>query len=362
MNVFIIVLMVVFFIYLIFCTELYLTWCVHREHRYEKKLRRHDNFKLEIQSQLEAIKNNQPLSPTQLKRVLSLLKRQVYFDLFNEVIIETYQSEDYRPVIRQYMNYFDKLLERLIKKKLGANDLFKLKLSKLIGYYQVDSPQVHLFLLNCLKQNSMYLKLNVLMSLSQIGNVTSFYDALCYISKEYVLYNEKLLIDIMAKFTGDQTRLNNQLLEYFSEFTKEFQITLIHYFTLKSWQPIEPLLLDLLERGEEKEKELHLGAIKYFTNYPSSMTKSLFLHYLKHADWEYRALSAKALQHFSQDDVINHLFAASRDRNWYVRFNSAMTLCSYHIDEKILSYIEHTEDHYSKDILLYALSLKQQAS
>lgn len=43
------------------------------------------------------------------------------------------------------------------------------------------------------------------------------------------------------------------------------------------------------------------------------MTKSLFLHYLKYVDWEYRALSAEALKYFSQEDIINHLFVASRN-------------------------------------------------
>lgn len=351
--------MVMFFIYLIFCIELYLSWCVYREQRYEKKLIYHGYFKLEIKRQLETIKRNQSLSETQLKRVCYLLRKRVYFDLFNEAIMETYQLEDYRPVIRQYMVNFESLLKQLMKKKIRKDELLKLKVSKLIGYYQIDSPQAHLFLLNCLQQNSIYLKLNALTSLAQIGNSASFYEALEYCSDNFVLYNEKFLIDIMRQFTGDQMTLNNKLLEHFSKFTKEFQLTLIHYFTINRWQPIEPVLLDLLERGEELEKELHLGAIKYFINYPCSTTKSLLLYYLTHTDWEYRVLSAKALQHFSEDDVINQLFVATQDRNWYVRFNSARTLCSYHIDEKIMSYIQQIEDQYSKDILLYALSLKQ---
>ena len=357
MGVFLIVLMVIFFIYLIFCIELYLSWRVSRENRHERRLIPHCDFKSEVINQLELVKLHQSPSPSQLKKIYLLLKKEVYFDLFNEVIIEYYEISDYRPAIQQYINYFEPLIMRLMNKNGHRNDLLKLKFASLVGYYQFNSPQCFVFLLDCIKQNSIYLKLKALTSLSRIGEVNPFYEALDYIAREPFFYNEKFLIDIIGQFNGDKHTLNGRLLHSFDEFDKDFQLVLIHYFTIEHWQEVEPLLIGLLA-NEQGDKELYLGAVKYFINYPNIKAKSFLLNGLSHVYWEYRALCARALQHFPQSEVIEQLFLASQDRNWYVRYHSATTLCSYNIDEQILSYIEQTSDQYSKDILSYVLALK----
>lgn len=359
MSVFQIVLMIFFFIYFIFCIELYLSWCVAQERRYEKKLKRNEQFKLDIQSQLNKVKNQSSPSLAEVRRVRLLLKRRVYFDLFNEVIMEAYQETENRLVIRQYMLCFEGVIESLLRKKFGMTELSKLRLSKLVGYYQLDSQVVQDFLLDCLKQNSIYLKLNALTALAQIGNLSSFLEAIDIVSSESTLYNDRFLIDIFGKYTGHQDYLHTEIVEKFHLFTVELQVILVQYFTTRCCSAIEPVLIEVLAKNEKSEKELHLGAIRYFMHHPKSCFEPVLIKYLTHSDWEYRALSATALKHYMNESVIDELFKAIEDKNWYVRFNSAMTLCAFQLEERIKKYIEKTNDHYSKDILSYALLLKE---
>ena len=124
---------------------------------------------------------------------------------------------------------------------------------------------------------------------------------------------------------------------------------------------VETTLCEILSEVRDSHKEICLSIIKYFANHQNLESKSILLDYLKHNEWEYRVLSAKALQYFSEEDVINQLFIATGDSNWHVRFNSAMALCNFNINQRIKEYILQSKDYYSRDILQYALSLKEKS-
>lgn len=341
--------------------RLYLSYRIRKDQRYQKQLMKHASFKVEIREQFDTLRMGNRLSQETIDQTEKCLKSNIYFDLFNRVIEELFLIEEYRPILKVYVEIYIGFLQRVIKLDKRKGEIEELKLAKLFGYYQMDLPFINQWLLKKLNKNSMYLKLNVLTSLAQIGNSSIFAKALTSSYKDFELYNNKVLIGIMQQFSGDYDELNRFLIRNFKEAEDDFQLLLIQYFTVVPCPMVEKKLCEILSEGRDSHKEICLSIIKYFANHPNLESKSILLDYLKHNEWEYRVLSAKALQYFSEEDVINQLFIATGDFNWHVRFNSAMALCNFNINQRIKEYILQSKDYYSRDILQYALSLKEKS-
>ena len=81
---------------------------------------------------------------------------------------------------------------------------------------------------------------------------------------------------------------------------------------------------------------------------------------LKRGEWEYRAVSAATLSSYKNEESINSLLESITDKNWYVRYNSAISLL--HLNQDIINLVFLKGDKYSRDIIFYAMFMEGRIS
>jgi hypothetical protein len=226
-----------------------------------------------------------------------------------------------------------------------------------MGQYKVDNDYINKFLLDSLKTTSLYLRFNALNSISQIGNVQCFIEALRYISNTGGYLNDKILIDIMDEFGGDIEDLDYELFKNLDNFSNQIQCIIINHFKNANNVLAAPKLGDKLN-FIGTDKEVKASIIKYFNFIDYPPAKPILINLLDSEQWEYRALAAKALSKYYSPDTIAKLLISITDSNWYVRLNSAMSLLDFQLGDKLIYYVSRKNDKYSRDILLYAMFVK----
>ena len=105
---------------------------------------------------------------------------------------------------------------------------------------------------------------------------------------------------------------------------------------------------------ENLNKEVRISAIKYFSKIHFNYAKEEIKKLLNHKEWEYRAISASTLGKYKEKEIIEALLISITDYNWYVRYNSAISLLNFN-EDIIIDRVIKTNDKYSIDILLYAM-------
>ncbi|WP_289682132.1 HEAT repeat domain-containing protein [Romboutsia ilealis] len=114
-------------------------------------------------------------------------------------------------------------------------------------------------------------------------------------------------------------------------------------------------------KDESLDKEVRISAIKYFSKIHYNHAKIEIKNLLNHKVWEYRAISASTLGKYKENDVIESLLDSITDYNWYVRYNSAISLLSFN-ESNIIDRVIEKNDKYSIDILFYAMLNKGKIS
>ena len=113
-------------------------------------------------------------------------------------------------------------------------------------------------------------------------------------------------------------------------------------------------------KDENSEKEIRISAIKYFSIINSKYAQEIIIDILKRGEWEYRAVSAATLSSYKNEESINSLLESITDKNWYVRYNSAISLL--HLNQDIINLVFLKGDKYSRDIIFYAMFMEGRIS
>lgn len=343
-----------FFIYIILCSVVYMLGKEILEQRNEKKIKKlNETFGVEVKRQIESFKLNNKLSKMDIDYIKSKISSTNYFTVFNEIIIKSNKDEEDKACTKKYVLYFEEEILKVVRKYGKKDDTKRTFIVNLLGEYRLNTYEINEFLFNCLNTKSIYLRVETLKTFSKIGNTTNFLKSLAFISDENQYVNGKILIDILDIFNGDLETLDKALLLKFDTFNNHIQKDIIEHFRNRKVELVKDKIIDIL-KDESLDKEVRISAMKYFSKIHYNNAKVEIKKLLNHKEWEYRAISASTLGKYKEEEVIESLLGSITDYNWYVRYNSAISLLSFN-EANIINKVIEKNDKYSIDILLYAM-------
>lgn len=348
------------FIYIILSSVVYMVILDVIESISNRQLKKLDyTLKKEVLRQLNYIKEGKEISKFHIEYVAQNLKKKRYIKGFINAVTEFNEDKENYKFTRIYISNFEAFVEKFIEKNKKKDETIRAYCTVVLGEFKLSNYQINSFLINSLNTNSMYLRVSALEAISKIGNLNNFLEAIKYISDNDHYINSKILIDILNQFDGDKHLLNKALIDNFNIFNNEFKKSIIEHFKNNKVEFVKESLLEML-KDENSQKEVRISIIKYFSKINDKLAQEIIIKLLNEGDWEYRAVSASALSNYKGEKVINVLLESITDKNWYVRYNSAISLLQFNNDIVDLVFLK--EDKYSKDIIFYAMFMENRIS
>lgn len=346
----------ILFIYVIFISIIYIKFEKRATKRREKKV---DKIEKEIREvikkQLLKVTNNNKLSKDEILYVEKILKKNKSRQAFNRIISELSNNQEVKYDISIFMYNFLEVIENEIKKYAKKDSIRKCYFIFNLGLYKIDSFKIQNFLMECLNDKSIYVRYNALNSIANIGKGDKFIEALIYMSKNRIYINNKVFIEIIDKFKNSH-EINKELAKILNELNTKMQCLIINSFSKNKNDFFKEILLMKLK--DESNREVRISIIKYFEeNYYDEAHVEL-IKLLASKWWEERAIAAKSLSKYYSFEVENILKKSLKDKNWYVRLNSASSILENNCTEEIIEEVLNQEDMYAKEILLYVLQKK----
>lgn len=204
-------------------------------------------------------------------------------------------------------------------------------------------------------KDSLYCRINAMRALFSFGNEEYVAKAVCICNKNQNFLHGKILQDGLLTFRGDHKKLIALLWKNFDSFGENIQTAILNYIRMKTGAYRNEMLN--IMKDVNRGRETRLAAIRYLGKYPDERAKNLLISFLKDKDpvnREYAAVSAASLAVYDGADVTEVLGEAMHSHNWYVRYNSALSL-----EKKGFTFEELKDkvkdDKYAGDMLKYRL-------
>ncbi|HII4514582.1 HEAT repeat domain-containing protein [Clostridium perfringens] len=346
----------ILFIYVIFMSIVYIKFEKIAIKRREKKVAKiQDKIREDIKKPiLKVIKNNN-LSKDEILYVEKILKKSKSRQAFNKIISELSNNLELKDGISNFMANYLKIIENEIEKYSKKDSIRKCYFISNLGEYKIDSFKIQNFLMECLNDKSIYVRYNALNAIANIGKRDNFIEALIYMSKNRIYINDKVFIEIIDKFKNSY-EMNRDLVRVLNELNTKMQCLIINSFSKNKIDFLNKTLLMKLK--DESNREVRISIIKYFEKNHCDEAYDKLIELLSSKWWEERAMAAKSLSKYYSFEVENSLKKSLKDKNWYVRLNSASSILDNNCNEKIIREVLDSEDIYAKEILLYVLQKK----
>lgn len=346
----------ILFIYVIFMSIVYIKFEKIAIKRREKKVAKiQDKIREDIKKQiLKVIKNNN-LSKDEILYVEKILKKSKSRQAFNKIISELSNNLELKDGISNFMANYLKIIENEIEKYSKKDSIRKCYFISNLGEYKIDSFKIQNFLMECLNDKSIYVRYNALNAIANIGKRDNFIEALIYMSKNRIYINDKVFIEIIDKFKNSY-EMNRDLARVLNELNTKMQCLIINSFSKNKIDFFNKTLLMKLK--DESNREVRISIIKYFEKNYYIEAHDKLIELLSSKWCEERAMAAKSLSKYYSFEVENSLKKSLKDKNWYVRLNSASSILDNNCNEKIIREVLDSEDIYAKEILLYVLQKK----
>ena len=349
-----------FFIYIILFVVIYMIILDIIHVISSKGVKKLDNtFKKEVLRQLNYIKEDKEILKLHIEYVAQSLKKRHYLQSFINAITEFNKNEENHKFTRIYISNYEIFVENFLKKNKKKDETIKVYCAVILGEFKLSNYEINSFLMESLNTNSLYLRVASLEAISKIGNLNKFIEAIKYISDNNYYINNKIFIDILKEFGGDKYLLNKELIDNFNIFNNDLKKSIVDHFKNNKVEFVKEKLLEIL-KDENSEKEIRISAIKYFSIINSKYAQEIIIDILKRGEWEYRAVSAATLSSYKNEESINSLLESITDKNWYVRYNSAISLL--HLNQDIINLVFLKGDKYSRDIIFYAMFMEDRIS
>lgn len=344
------------YVYVIICSIIYISsmGTIYR-YRARRILKLKETFGKDIKDLLYKVEIDSEISVNEIDYIMKKLKRRMYRRTFNS-IIEDFNKEDVKNIktTKKFMLYFEDYILMLLRKYKTNETLRKVNTIYMLGQFGVNKPYINIFLLRKLENKSLYIRFNALSSIALIGDVNSFLECIVYFSQKGTIINDELFLDVINNFSGDMELLDKKLLASFEKLSPNMKGIVVNHFTNREYRASASTLLLLLNL-KNTNKNLKLCILKYFEkiNYPSA--EKVIISILDTHHWEIRAASVKALGNYGGIIVKNTLIKVLNDKNWTVRFNSAITLINDINNFESIEGLLLSSDSIAKEVLMHIL-------
>ncbi len=209
---------------------------------------------------------------------------------------------------------------------------------------------------------SVYTRENALRVLYHSGSTEAVVRAFVQMSGRGVFHYGKLLTDGLLSFSGDHGQLVWELWRHRQQLSDDYTLAVMQFIRM-SQDGYEEEFGKLLEEAGE-DQELRLEALRYFRKYRYDPVYPLLLDIMKGKQdmgWEYQAVTALTLANYPGAETEAVLKGALCHVNWYVRYNAADTLVAvFGNEEERFADVLEGKDRYAREILLYMLNRSRQ--
>ena len=308
--------------------------------------------------QMKAVMSGTPVEESHkiyLSRKLRRVGNMIAFDKMLETEYAEHPQE-----IQQYLRSLDSVFVSLMVYYTKQNQIEVAYFPYIIKKYRIIAhrsfPSLEGALLALLHEPSIYCRENAMQALYTTGNIECILKALRIIDRSGLFFHRKLLCDGLLNFSGSDRRLGEKIVENFFDFSVEMQMTFLDYLRFSS-EGYQAFALSLLQNKKTND-ELRYNAIRYLGKYPFSEAYLPLCRLAQESSeqhWEYAAIASTALGSYPCDKTVDTLKRNLYSRNWYVRFNSAVSLKNLGITYSELSEIIDGNDRYASEIITYCL-------
>lgn len=266
-------------------------------------------------------------------------------------------------LVKNYLNKLDTVFIELTIRYSQKESMKGAFLAYILTKYNVLQGKPYYpmmdMLYSLLIDQSIYCRENALQAIYSTGDTISVLRALKILDNSNRTHHPKLITDGLVNFQGNVEELNNSLWEALDRFTLPMQITILNYFRFSTGNYCEKFF-DLMT-DESRNPEIRFTCIRYFGRYRYDMA---FPYLLKFADCtsdlriEYSIIASTALATYPFPESIERLKANLYSSNWYVRFNSSMSLEKYGLTYLDLIDVIQGHDRYASEILRYRFDVR----
>lgn len=222
-----------------------------------------------------------------------------------------------------------------------------------------DPPEgLTAFLMEQLRQQrSLYNVENALRAVyssHRVPLVLTALDALAGDSQIFI--HQKLLVDGLLTF-DDRDGLITALWQRMDSFSAPMRRLLLDYIRFASGAWGDEVLA-LFEKTADKETKI--ACLRYFGRYPAPHFRTPLYETVKAAgegDWELSAVCMTVLASYPEGETVSLLKTGLCSRNWYVRYNAALSLRTLRVDIAQVEDILQGDDRYAREMLRYRLDL-----
>lgn len=310
-----------------------------------------------VAAQLEAVRNGGTVDQAHQKRLKKSLRRIGNMAAFDDMLEKVYRQtpELAQEYLRQLDDVFIVLTAHYGKKDAMEAAYFPYIIKKYRLIEGKHIPKIEEAMFSMLSEPSLYARENALQALYTTGDPATVIRALKILNRSELFLHGKILTDGLLNFSGETDALIKEIMDNFSSFGTEMQVSLLNYIRLSSGGYGE-FMLGIL-RNQRQNHELRYCAIRYFGKYYDEAAYDVLCELACDASkrWEYAAIASSALGNYPDKATMDILKKNLSSKNWYIRYNSAASLERLGATYYDLIDVFDGDDRYASEILHYTL-------
>lgn len=194
----------------------------------------------------------------------------------------------------------------------------------------------------------------ILLAVYQIGDPHVALEILKQVDKKDRFLHPKIISDGLLSFVGNESVLQELLLDHLSEFSETMQVNLLNYLRFASGAYCERVLQ--LLQSDETYDEVRFSCIRYFGKYPYDPAYGLLAELAAGNGGkriEYAIVSLAVLRRYPCQQTVDILRAQINSSNWFVRYNATESLETLGLEYQDLIDIFDGQDRFARDMLQY---------
>lgn len=298
---------------------------------------------------------------SELSQIKKIIHSYIGIEAFNKVSSELVQAHGCPYKVNEYAAMVLDVNLLLKNNLIDGGDALKIEyILYLFSKYKITREEAMEFAFDSLDVQSLSIRNTALTVIKNTKNPRHMINVYEIISKQGHYFNDKVLIDFVDSYNGDQRTLNEMLLKNIWKFNEQIQIAIIEHFINVKFEFGGSDILTLIEKTSYKEAVI--AGLKYFKIFPYDYAKNLINKSIVNDSYEVRAIAATALASYNYEESLKVLTRSISDSNWFVRYNSAFSILSLtkgnYKENSVIENIINGEDKYAREIMIYALFSK----
>lgn len=309
-----------------------------------------------IHSVLLCDKNNRVQSDIELLKENFTSKRgvQAFYQAYKRYVNDFGLSDDLRDLLSEVVAY-----KKIVKSKQVKESYSKSYALNLIADFYLDSQETTKFAMDSLNDSSLYVRNNAIRVIQNQKDSDCLIKALDKVNNYKGYYNNKILVDVLDNFAGDQLELDQKLVKKLNDYEDSLVNAIIDHLinTKNDCINVKNQMLSLL--FSSNNNETIMKTTRYFSYIEDARAKSLIINNMTNTNWSIRAVSVDTIGKYADDEVIKLLKQRVKDVNYFVRRNSAMTLIKILSKDELFKFTFNSNDKFASEILEYSMESKK---